>query len=245
MTKGLLIFLIVMGWTLLITGGIAYLILKKKEYGLISGFGNRPKEEQEYLIENGYIDKIGKVLLYTFYSMILVVVLVIFRVPYGMEIGFGLLLVTVLGGLVYVQRFEVPHKRKKYTWIYGLLSVVSIGLIVGGYIIGNLDNDVTVEEGQFIINGMYGIEWDIQEIEEVELLDKLPKVLSKKDGFNTETIQKGNFELEEPYGKGKLFIKGEEGPFLFVKKKEDYVLLNREDSQETKNLYEVLSNEMN
>ncbi|WP_010093543.1 DUF3784 domain-containing protein [Ornithinibacillus scapharcae] len=245
MTKDLLIFLIVMGWTLIITGGITYLIVKKKEYGLVSGFSNRPKDEQEYLIENGYIDKIGKLLLYTFYSMVLVVILTVFRVPYGMEIGFGLLMVIVLGGLVYVQRFEVPRKRKKYTWIYGISSFVIIGLIVGVYIIGNLDNEVSVEEGQLIITGMYGVEWDIKEIEEIELLDKLPEVLSKKDGFNTDTVRKGNFELEEPYGEGRLYVKGENGPFLYVRIKDDYVIINRESSQEIKGIYELLREEMN
>lgn len=245
MSKSLLIFLIVMGWTLVITGGITYLIVKKKEYGLISGFSNRPKEEQEYLIENGYIDKLGEVLLYTFYSLVLVVVLTVFRVPYGIEIGFGLLIAIVLGGLIYCQRFEVPHKRKKYTWMYSIFSFVTLSLIVVVYSVGNLDNEIMVEGNQFVITGMYGEEWDIKEIEEVKLLAKLPEVLSKKDGFNTDTVQKGNFELEEPYGKGRLFIKGENGPFLYVNLNDGYVLLNRDNSQETKELYELLREKMN
>jgi hypothetical protein len=86
---------------------------------LISGFSNRPKEEQEYLIQNGFIEKLGKVLLYSFFMLVIAAVLPIFRIPYGVEIGWGLFIFFTFGGLLYLQKFEVPTKRKKYRWLYG------------------------------------------------------------------------------------------------------------------------------
>ncbi|MFB1050236.1 hypothetical protein [Paraliobacillus sp. JSM ZJ581] len=41
MDKSNVILFIIMAWTLLVYGGVTYLIVKKKAYGLMSGFSNR------------------------------------------------------------------------------------------------------------------------------------------------------------------------------------------------------------
>ena len=175
MSTGMLIYIIVMGWTLIVYGSIAYFIIKKKEYGLISGFFNRPKEEQEYLIQNGFIEKLGKVLLYSFFMLVIAAVLPIFRIPYVVEIGWGLFIIFTFGGLLYLQKFEFPTKRKKYRWLYGIITILTIGLIIGVSFAGNQDNEILIENNTFIISGMYGIEWSLERIENVELLKNPPK----------------------------------------------------------------------
>lgn len=243
MTTGMLIFIVVMGWTLIIHGGITYLIVRKKEYSLISGFYNRPKEEQEYLIENGYVEKLGKIFLYSFYILLLAILLTVFRVPYGPLIGFSLFIVFLLGGLIYLQKYELPHKRKKSLWIIGIISTITIGIIAVGVFIGSTNNDITIENEKLIINGMYGVEWTFDKIAKVELLDELPEVLKRTNGFSTENVRKGLFKLEEPYGQGKLFVTGKEGPFLYIALDDGYVILNRESKQETVDIYEKLVQE--
>src|SRR5690606_26111807 len=111
---------------------------------LISGFSNRPKEEQEYLIENGYMKKLGKIMVYSFYLLVLATILPIFNVPYGIEIGFGLFTLYLFGGLMYVQKFEVPHKRKKMFWIVGILFIFIFVSIGGVFIAGNAENEITI-----------------------------------------------------------------------------------------------------
>jgi hypothetical protein len=242
-SKGMLIFIVVMGWTLLVHGGLTYLIVKKKEYSLISGFNNRPKEEQDYLIEKGYITTLGKIFTYSFYLLLLATLLSILRIPYGAEFGFGLFIVFLLSGLIYLQRFEVPHKRKRYLWIMGSISIVTVGVIVGALYTGSTENEVKVEANHLIVSGMYGVEWPIEEINNVELLEELPEVIMRENGFSSENVRKGKFRLEEPYGQGRLFIKGDEGPYLYINFGDDFVILNREHKEETISLYERLVNE--
>lgn len=43
MNTGTLIYIITMGWALIIQGGITYLFSKKQDYTLLSGFSNLPK----------------------------------------------------------------------------------------------------------------------------------------------------------------------------------------------------------
>ncbi|GGA74531.1 DUF3784 domain-containing protein [Ornithinibacillus halotolerans] len=240
MSKGMIIYAIVMGWTLIIYGGITYLIVKKKELSLISGFSNRPKDEQEYLKENGYIDVLGKIMLYSFYMLLLATILPILKVPYGMEIGFGLFTIFLLGGLMYLQKFEVPSKRKKMLWILGITNVIIIGFIGWLTLSGSSENEIYIEDDTFVISGMYGIEWPLNQIEEVRILEELPNVKLRKNGFSTGNIKKGMYKLEEPYGNGRLFIKGESGPYLYIAIKDDYVIFNRDSEEEVNKWFEKL-----
>ncbi|MBS4201810.1 DUF3784 domain-containing protein [Bacillus sp. FJAT-49732] len=240
MSTGTIIFIIVMGWALIIHGGLTYLIVKKKEYSLISGFLNRPKEEQEYLIQNGYMEALGNIFKITFYLFAATFIAGLLPIPYGFEIGLAIFLLALLGGLIWMQKYEVPHKRKKMYWITGGIMAVTIALVGGLTIAGWVDNEVTVNQENFKISGMYGVEWTIEDITSVELLEELPEVIMKSNGFAASGQLKGRFQLEEPYGSGLLFVNGKNKPYLYVTTKKDYLILNRKNSEDTKNIYESL-----
>lgn len=240
METNTIILIIVMGWALVIYGGLTYLIVKKKEYSLISGFLNRPKDEQEFLKENGYIEALGKVFKITFYLFVATFLLALLPIPYGFEIGIAIFLIVLMGGIIWVQKFEVPKKRKKMYWISSVIAIVTIGIVGGLTIAGFTDNEITVNQKGLEISGMYGIEWPIEEIQSVELLDALPKVITKSNGFAAGNQLKGRFRLEDPYGSGLLFVKGQTGPFLYVATDSDFLILNRDDTQDVHRLYESL-----
>src|SRR5690625_7779885 len=83
MDKGKLIYILTMGWTLIIYGGLTYLVAKKKDYMLLSGFHRRPEEEQEYLHKSGYLDAMGKLLTITFWIFVAVFILGLLPIPFG------------------------------------------------------------------------------------------------------------------------------------------------------------------
>ncbi|MBU5465931.1 DUF3784 domain-containing protein [Virgibacillus sp. MSJ-26] len=241
MDKGKLIYILTMGWTLVIYGGLTYLFAKKKDYMLLSGFHRRPEEEQEYLQKSGYLDAMGKLLTITFWIFVAVFILGLLPIPYGFELGIGIFLIALLGGMVWVQRYEVPHKRKKKTWITASISGASLLFIIGAIGYGYLDNDVQVNHDTFEITGSYGVEWKIDTIESVKLLDALPKVKMKTNGFAPGNLLKGKFRLEEPYGTGRLFIdKKADTPVLYVATQDDYVMINRKNKNDIDDMYRKL-----
>lgn len=233
--------IILLGWVGIILGGLTYLTVKKKDSTLISGFSNRPKEEQEQLKKNGYVDAVGKLLLATFIIYVVTYVLWIFSVPYSLEVGFSVLLLGVLVGTLWIQRYEVPHKRKKMYWIVGTVAfVVVVSIRVLTYF-GLVENEVTIEDNVLVVSGMYGVEWELSDIQTVELLDELPDVLIRTNGFATEGQLKGRFLLEKPYEGGLLYVRTKaDPPYLYVATDEDYFILNRKDSEETQKLYETI-----
>jgi len=240
MSTGALIYLITMGWTLIILGGITYLFRKKQDYTLVSGFSNRPDEEKEFLKESGYIDALGRLLTTTFYLFLAAFIFGLLKVPFAFEISLGVFILVLMIGIIWIQRYEVPHKRKKMFWITGIISAATIIFIAAITGIGYIDNKVNVHENTFEITGMYGVEWNLAEIEKVELLNELPKVEFRTNGFAISGILKGRFTIEEPYGNGLLFIQERTAPYLYVATNEEYVIINRKNSSETKEICEDL-----
>ena len=84
---------------------------EKGGYGLISGFANRPKEEQEQLISNGYPQKMGGLLIVTAIGMIILLPLMFTSFKYVMEVQFGFMIVFLLGGIIYLSKYEVPKNE--------------------------------------------------------------------------------------------------------------------------------------
>ncbi|MGP4060689.1 DUF3784 domain-containing protein [Halobacillus sp. H74] len=239
---GRIVFIIVMGWSLIIYGGLTYLVVKKKEYGLLSGFGSRPEEEKEILIYNGYINALGKLLKYTFYLLVLSFLLGLSSVPFGFEVSIGIFSIVLMVGIVWVQRYEVPRKRKKMVWITGIISAATFMFICGLTVLGFMENEVIITEESFEVSGMYGVEWPMEEITSVELLDTMPEIIVKTNGFAAAGQLKGRFRLEDPYNGILLFVQKNEGPFLYVSSKDDHLILSRDESSRTKEIYESLMN---
>ncbi|PKR77276.1 hypothetical protein CEY16_11095 [Halalkalibacillus sediminis] len=241
MNTGTLIFLIVMGFALLIHGGLAYLIVKKKEYSLLSGFSNRPEEEKEYLKSSGYTDAVEKMLKYTFYFLLFITIAGVVQVPYIFEIGIALFLIVIMSWTIYIQKYEVPRKRKKAYWLTGSITgVVFIGVAVLTYV-GLKDPVVTIDDESFEVSGVYGVEWELEEVEEVQLLDELPEVIARTNGFAFSGVLKGNFLLEKPYGGGKLFVRTESSPYLYVESQEEYLIVNHKSKEITEGWFDELN----
>ncbi|MGP4041632.1 DUF3784 domain-containing protein [Gracilibacillus sp. D59] len=240
MDTGLIIFVIIMGWTLIIYGGITFFIVKKKHNYLISGFSNRPKEEQEYLEQNGYINAMGKLLTYTFYLLAISFVLGLFSVPYGFEISLTLFMIILFAGIIWIQRYEVPHKRKKNYWIIGIVAPVTLILITGLSISGFTENDITVEDGYLVISGMYGEEIPFQDINQVEKINQLPEVIAKTNGFAMTNRLKGEFRMEGYSETVTLFISGDANPYLVIETEKGTIIFNRDTEAEIDRLYQQL-----
>ncbi|WP_058307143.1 DUF3784 domain-containing protein [Gracilibacillus massiliensis] len=243
MDTGTIIFAIVMGWTLIIYGGITFLVVKKEETSLISGFANRPKEEQEYLKQSGFIKALGKLLTFTFYLLAITFILGLLQIPYGFEIGIAVCMIVLMGGMTWIQRYEVAHKRKKNYWIMGSVSVITLAFIASITFYGYIDNEIKVTNDQLIITGIYGEEIPFADIQNVEKTNHLPEVRAKTNGFAMTNKRKGKFRVEGYEETVTLFITGDTKPYLIVETQEQTIIFNRDSEDEIEQLYQQLQNE--
>lgn len=226
---GMILLFLLLGWAM----------LQREAYWLISGFSTRPKEEQEELIANGFPQRTGKLMIATAVGMVLLMPLYWTSFAYTFEVQFGFMLVFLMGGLIYLSKYEVPKKRKRSYIISTSLFVVVIGALGVLEYIAYQDYELIARGQSFEITGVYGDEWPYQEVTKVELLDEMPEVTFKQDGFGMSTIAKGRFKVKD-YGSSLLFIRKETSPILYIEMGKKKIFINAKTPEQTTEWFEEL-----
>jgi hypothetical protein len=216
-------------------------IVKKEWYWLISNFNGRPKDEQQQLIKNGYPQRVGKLMAATAAGMAILLPLSFTSFQYSIEVQFGFMIIFLLGGLIYLSKYDLKEKRRRSYIFSTLLAAGTIGLTVGLYFVGYQSFELKDYENTFEITGMYGGEWEYGEIQHIELLDEMPEVTWKQNGFGLATMAKGQFKVKD-YGSSLLFIHKGSSPYLFIQLDNNKIFINSKNPAETEEWYHILSN---
>jgi hypothetical protein len=80
----------------------------------------------------------------------------------------------------------------------------------------------------------------LADIESVTLVDNVPRIMRRTNGFSSGGLLRGNFLLEE-WGRGKLFINRNSPPYLVVRARDTFVVVNFEEAARTRELYQRLT----
>ena len=220
-------------FVIILFGILGWAILKKEAYSLISNFRGRSEVEQRELIENGYPQRAGKLLVATAGGMIILLPLAFTSFDYTIEIQFGFMLFFLLGGVIYLSKYEVQSKRRRSYIISSVLAIVTTIFLIGLFYIGYKDFEVKMKEDTFEITGVYGDDWEYTEIRSVELLEDMPEVTLKQNGFGLSTVAKGQFKVKD-YGSSLLFIHKGSSPYLLIELESKRIFINSKDSAQTK-----------
>ncbi|SFB07201.1 MULTISPECIES: DUF3784 domain-containing protein [unclassified Bacillus (in: firmicutes)] len=220
---------------------LGWAIRYRKAYWLISNFASRPEVEKQQLLANGYPQKTGTLLMATAIGMLLMLPLTFTTFKFAMEAQFGFLIVFLMGGFIYLIKYELPHKRKSNYTISSLIFVAVIAFITVLSYQGYQKSDLITKKNTFEITGMYGKEWNYDDIQNVELMEKMPEVTWKQNGFGTAGIAKGYFKVTG-YGSSLLFIEKGNAPYLYIKMDGKDIFINSDDASETQKWYETLQN---
>lgn len=214
-------------------------IVKKKMYSLISGFNTHSPEEQEQLIKNGLPQKTGKLLIFIGIGMLILLPLSFTPIKHAMEIQWGFFIFSLFVGMIYLSKYEIESKRKRTYIITSNIAVITITFIVGLMVYGYKSPNIVFEKKHFEITGMYGDKWNYEEIEDVQLINEMPDIIMKTNGFDGSTMLKGHFKLEK-YNKSLLFIHTDSSPYIYLKLHDQHLFINNKDPETTKMWYAQL-----
>lgn len=89
-----------------------------------------------------------------------------------------------------------------------------------------------VTGNQLNISGMYGLE---TKVSSVKLLEELPTIKMKTNGFSLGENKRGNFNLEE-FGQCKLFIESMAGPFIYIETNDKPIIISTQSRAKTEEL---------
>lgn len=237
-------YLIIFIGILCIVAGV--LVRYLKCYWLIAGYNTMSKEKRE----NVDTESLGRLM--GNYMFIIGGTFIIGGVLLAMSLKtIGIILVTlpifILTPYIMIKSqkydknsLEPDGSMKKSTKltlgvIIGFTSIILIFIIaLFGY--GAKEPKVTVGNERIKIGGMYASTVYIDDIVEVVLLDSIPDVLRKDNGFDFGNILRGYFDLEG-IGKGRLYINNGKSPYVFLRLKKGFLIINYNNSEETQELY--------
>lgn len=225
-----ILLLLILGWAVRIKGA----------YWLISGFSSRPKEEQEELICRGYPQKMGGILIITALGMLILLPLMFTAFKYAMEVQFGFMIIFLMGGMIYLNKYEVPKKRKR-SYIFSItLFITIIGGLSALTYFSYQGYELVTKEDRFEITGMYGNEWEYTDITSIDLMDNLPEVTVRTNGIGLPTLSKGHFKVTG-YGSSLLFIQKGSSPYIFIELKDKKIFINDKNPKQTRLWFEQVS----
>jgi len=232
---------LVIGLTAGLLAFLGLAIKKFKWYWLISGYNTSSPQDQQEMIKKGLGEFMGNSLFVLAGIMAGGAVLQYFGLEMAATASWILILAAAAVIVIRAQRYNAGDNNKTKTIAALAISLLALVIVGVGIFTGARAPEITVGENSLKISGMYGTELSREEIKDVQLLNQIPSVKLKTNGFNFGETLKGNFKLEE-LGKGKLFIGSSQGPFIYIKTKESYIIINFKDPEQTRRLYDKLDN---
>lgn len=140
------------------------------------------------------------------------------------------------------------RKRSRSAAIYASIfgAILIISLI---YVIRFIDKNAQVEtlvevsDTSFTVMGLHGSTFNLSDIASIELKDTIPDILERVNGFAVGEVRKGSFALEE-LGNSFLYLTVQKEPYLYIKMKEFYVIINFADPDKTVQLYNEIRDKL-
>jgi hypothetical protein len=135
----------------------------------------------------------------------------------------------------------VPPRNWKAIVLVVAAVVVVMGLVIG--VTFHLEmippRAIVTPRGLEIESVFYGQEYLWPDVTEIRLEPRLPRILARTNGFAATGVLRGHFRVQG-LGAGKLFVDLGTPPFILVRLREGFVILNLETAEETRTLYEEL-----
>ena len=139
---------------------------------------------------------------------------------------------------------KTERSNKPYTMLSVALGVLILtGVVFFIYFLGQSttkETEVLLTDKSVEVKGMFSTSIDYEKISSVELKDNLPAIGRKNNGSAVGGAYKGNF-MVDGLGECKLYVLSGNGPFVYIKADEKYIIINYKDKEATEKLFNELS----
>lgn len=225
---------------------IGVLIKKFKFYWLISGYNTASKERKEQMDKEGLGQLVGNYMYFLGGMFVVAFLLMWYKFENASFFVFLIVILSSIYIMIKAQKYDkgafksdgsMKMGQKISIGITALVVVGAIGMVLYGLV----PTKYVVNEDSLTIEGMYGDTISVQEMKKVELVESLPNIIVRTNGYAAMNVLKGHFKLEQ-LGKGKLFIRLDRPPYIIIHTDQMYYIINEPDGSKTKELYEKINN---
>lgn len=205
--------------------GMGFLLNSKNASSMISGYKNLSKEEQKQIRLIEYVSFFRR-FHFTIGILIVVMSIVFYLVKLFDFIGLILLFFSLAGYTFFIFRSQFyypPQKRKPFIISFYVMLIVSLGTIVL-LILPYKETKVEIFDNKISISGIYGEDLALNQIKNVKLIDQIPNIRIKTNGFAIRNLKKGWFKSENGE-KIKLIVDDTKPPFLQIDTNHNYSII--------------------
>jgi hypothetical protein len=191
--------------------------VKNAKY-LLSGYNTVSKEDQEKVDIENYIvffRKFHTLLGLSFFFAGVSIHLLLGELAAGIFIGVYPLLAYIFFIWASSKYFGNAGQKKHKVGVFILLGALLFVALL--FIFGNRGNKLKYDKYRIEIKGMYGETIQRSDVESIQLVDKLPGVRLKTNGYSLGAIHKGYFKTADGEVV-KLLVDNNKGPFLYILK---------------------------
>ncbi len=217
-----------------------------KWYFLISGYNTMSREKKEKVDIKGMARMIG---FYSYFNsgiFFLMGWMNLLGINGGMLISIIVVLASTGYMVVKSQRYDgnlfdemgnlKKESRKKY-WLPIVILIITLGSAGALMVVSWQDPKVTLTNEGMEIHGIYGSFYLWEEVSNVKELSKVPTITVRTNGADFGDKKRGKFRTAE-YGAVKLFIVGDEPPFIYFETRNEKVIFQMSTSSETMQVLE-------
>lgn len=215
----------------LIFGGIGFIITKSNTPHLLSGYNTMSAQEQQSVDIDSYLrffKRFHLILGLSLFGGVCLLSLInnnwasVFMTVYPLVAYFYFL----IKGTSFYQRLSGNSKVMTYL-VGGILATTIAGLLVFSFT-DYKSSELTLHGQKLEINGSFGISLSRQEVYQQELVDQLPPISYKTNGFAAGDYAKGSFKTKD--GRAvRLFVNKRLSPHLLIKSARGDIYYNHDD----------------
>ena len=198
--------------------GMAFLVTTNNAKYLLSGYNTMSEAEREKVDINAYIPYFKKFHLFlgiSFISLGLLLHYAIGSTASGIFMGIYPILAYIYFMWESINFWKGSSKKWNKIGMYVLVGTLI--LVIGLFAIGFKENHLIITTDSIQFQGSYGETISASEIKSVTLVNELPKITSKANGFAVGNIRKGYFRTSAGE-KVKLILNSDSNKYLLFTK---------------------------
>jgi len=200
--------------------GIGYLITPKNASTLLSGYNHLSKEEQDKVDIHGLIRFYRRFHVFLGISFT-AIGLCLYYLWSSFAGGLFLAVYPILAYLYFIPKSMRywPEEQRGTAKIGMWVLVFCLALVIGLLSFGNKPSTFQLQGAGLIIDGPYGEMVQASELSEMGVVEQLPGIQFKKNGFAMGNVYKGYFKTKRGRTVKLILNNSEQGPYLLLVKK--------------------------
>ena len=205
--------------------GIGFIVTDNNAKYLLSGYNTMSETAKSNFDIKSYIPYFRRFHIYLGFSLFLIGLLLYYFVNPDWTAVFMVLypilayVYFIAKGGKFLKQKDSKQKRKRMLAM-GIMLATLFGLS-GMFLYSLRDNTIVIKDHVIEIKGDYGIELKIDDIKTIVLVDSIPNLSKKLNGFALTNVKKGDFETTSGE-KIKLLINVMSRPFLYIQMKDNF-----------------------